>query len=561
MIPHFTVEPCWIATLPNEILFQIIACFEKDWDRDSILNLSRSCKRFNALVNERLYSSISLSVKEEKWDAVVRVLPKFGHYTKEIYLEAPMWDSELMKRVVFNNLRAIGDYCPRLERLDLNYPARLNLNATPADLPPKLETETDEMRAASPSATATSPSVTVTSPAVSPTVITSPQTLDQMHVDASSQTEDGELFGGEDDEDDNDEENESEMDEDEETMEEPPPPPIPSIHPTQQQRINQEKRLCAELDYIIANCKHLKNFSMQWTGPQALERFYFKIRRLQAIRLWDRNIRDEHLIKLGRECPYLERVYIDAQDCFAVRSDGLIGFLKTLKTREHSRLKRFGISAPQDLLARVPGHGQGMMDEDEGDLSDDEEVMDDVENNEQGQSQGTQSTPTAPPSLSLDFVSTPMYKFLDTLSSRHPRLERLALIECEITDQVMMAFSAFENLQSLDLQRPHRGLTSLGIDYLVHSFKGKRLRSLDLSRHLHINEGDVQRLTGDEGIGTLRYIRVAGCPHLRDKYLVDEWVHPDDFVCDEGTWRPRAGEGRCLLEIGNGWKESWSDVF
>jgi len=41
---------------------------------------------------------------------------------------------------------------------------------------------------------------------------------------------------------------------------------------------------------------------------------------------------------------------------------------------------------------------------------------------------------------------------------------------------------------------------------------------------------------------------------------VDEWVHPDDLILDDGTWRPRDDRGRSLLEIGDGWKEQWNEL-
>lgn len=463
------------------------------------------------------------------------MLPKYGHFTKEIYLEAPSWDSGLMKRVVFSNLRAIGDFCPNLERLDLNYPARLSLTATPEDLPPKLGEE--NVQAAAPSSATALQNNGPQAIQVDPPV----------NADAAAdENDENDEDGSDNDEDDDDDEN------------------IPPGQQAAEERLKQEKRMCAELDYIIANCSHLKNFSMQWTGPQALTRFYQKIKNLQAIRLWDRNITDSHLLALGKECRNLERFYIDAQDCFLVNAEGLIGFLKALHGKDKSRLKRFGIQAPQNLGMRLVPNLMGM-DVDEDDDDDDgasDMSQDEDEGNENAQADGNDATPStpAPPQVSVDLAGSPMYQFLDALSSKHPALERLALIQCQIVDGIVIAFSAFENLQSLDIQKPVTGgLTSTGIDSLVRCFKDKRLRSLDLSRHDKLTEDDMDTLTGPEGIKSIRYVRVAGCRHLKDKYLVDEWVHPDDFVCEDGTWRPRAGEGKSLLEIGDGWKEPWSD--
>lgn len=462
-----------------------------------------------------------------------------------------------MKRVVFNNLRAIGDFCPNLERLDLNYPTRLNLSATEADLPPKLGEEDTPSAEVKAEPMQIEPTSQQEGQPVQQAEINDGE--QQMNVDAANQTDGAIAMDITNDAHDNDGDNSDES-EDEEVA---PPAPIPG-QAENEARIQQEKRICAEIDYIIKRCSHLKNFSMQWTGPQALERFYQKIEKLQAIRLWDRHVRDTHLITLGKKCRDLERFYIDAQDAYSITAEGLMGFLKALHVREKSKLKRVGIHAPAGLGLRfLPVGNEMLMDDDDDDDDMDEELIqvegDDID---EADEDGDDTAPTQPPppQIVVDLENSPMYKFLNILSSRHLKLERLALIECQIVDAIVPAFSTFENLQSLDIQRPTSGgLTSTGIDSLVKAFKGKSLRSLDLSRHPKLTEDDVETLTGPEGIKSIRYVRVAYCPNLKDKYLVDEWVHPDDFVMDEGNWRPRVGEGRCLLEIGDGWKEPWSE--
>ena len=103
-------------------MLNIIESFSEPWDKDTISSFGLTCKLFYEIVNVKFYRFITVSCDENAWAKVVRMLPKFGHLTKEIYLEAPEWGNHQMRRVVYQNLRAIGDYCPNLERLDLHYP-------------------------------------------------------------------------------------------------------------------------------------------------------------------------------------------------------------------------------------------------------------------------------------------------------------------------------------------------------------------------------------------------------------------------------------------------------
>src|SRR5579859_3205604 len=103
-----TPRPCYIQQLPTELLLRIIESIPLHWERGTLLNFGLTCKFFYQLVNVNLYTSIAISCKEEKWDKVVKMLPKHGHLTREIYLEAPLYDDSLLRRVVFDNLRAMG---------------------------------------------------------------------------------------------------------------------------------------------------------------------------------------------------------------------------------------------------------------------------------------------------------------------------------------------------------------------------------------------------------------------------------------------------------------------
>jgi len=546
-----------------------------------------------------LYRSIALSCREEKWDKVVQMLPKHGHLTRDIYLEAPQYDDHLLKRVVFENLRAIGDFCPNLERLDLNYPMRVDLSATEADLPPKIivEEQTQE------------------------TEQQAPETVVDIVPEETAQ-EDHEMGGAQEDDihpEHNGNQDEDNISDDSDENEEPNPhdggddeinAPSPELVVDQEdlefeagQRAHlaardaekaMQRRCCAEIDYIIKSCPHLNTFSLQWTGESALHRFHHQIPKLKALRLWDRNINDKTLITTGTKCRDLERFYFDGEDVYEVSLNGLIGMLNALHTKRKSKLKRLGLffarpfrsiretqSGPEvDINGFNGGFGGDDEAEDENDDPGEEEQMEEVE--EMGEVEEVEEVeemeemngiaqaaspivvpiPDAP---RYDIQRSPLYKYLDVLSSKHPSLERLALIGCMITDDIIPMLGRIERLESLDLhspviQRPHfKGLSSVGITCLVQVFRGRRLSSLDLSGHLEISEDDMAILTGENGLKSLRYVRVVGCPKLADKYLCDEWVHPDDLVAEGGIWTARDGSGREALQIGDGWKEQWGE--
>ena len=486
------------------------------------------------------------------------MLPKHGHLTREIYLEAPVYDDGLLKKVVFKNLRAIGDFCPNLERLDLNYPMRLDLTATEADLPPKLtvlpdhsiEQQSNSMEVDTGSTVVESRDENVSdgqgnndTPAV---------------INAADQNEDTDT-----DHDDNGVNGNIDQ----------PDPQSPVDEADNQDQRAVERRICAEIDHIIKNCPLLNTFSMQWTGQPALNRFYHKIPKLKGLRLWDRNINDQTLIATGKHCRDLERFYLDGQDAYNISLDGLIGMLNALRTKKASKLKRLGVFHVN--IFRFAGDPDETMSDDDdeddneavdgGDDDDDDgiandEVMDDAE---------AEVMDAAPPVVNvqagIDIRQSPLYKYLDVLSVKHPGLERLALIGCVITDDIIPILGKFENLQSLDLHQPVigssrlQGISAVGLRHLVEAFRQRRLASLDLSGHPQMSEDNMDILTGPTGLKSLRYVRVAYCPNLRNKYLCDEWVHPDDLVMDGGSWRPREGAGKGSLEIGDGWKEQWAD--
>jgi hypothetical protein len=527
------------------------------------------------------------------------MLPKHGHLTREIYLEAPLYDDTFLKRVVFDNLRAIGDFCPNLERLDLNYPMRLDLTATEADLPPKLieaQTEETEQQAES-----------MAVDAESDATVQEDQEMGDGHDNDNlidlNDTSDHE--GDESDDEDGDADNQPNADDggdinDDQVV------PQQEVDPGalqfaaaqavqqaaraaayQEQRALQ-RRVCAEIDYIIKSCPLLNTFSLQWTGEPALHRFYHKIPKLKALRLWDRNVTDETLIATGTSCRDLERFYLDGQGAFQISLNGLIGMLNALHTKKKSKLKRFGIFHGNPFRFTGDPLAAGMMDNfddnDEFDEDDDDEGNDDMDGDEPMDEMDEMdemndaddvvigapppvvvNAPPAPAAPRYNVQQSPLYKFLDVLSVKHPFLERLALIGCIITDDIIPMLGRFEHLQSLDIHQPlvqnpnFRGLSSIGITQLVEAFQGRRLSSLDLSGHRRVSEDDLDILTGPNGLKSLRYIRVLYCPNLKDKYLCDEWVHPDDLVTDGGSWRPRDGAGKGALEIGDGWKEQWGE--
>jgi hypothetical protein len=151
-----------------------------------------------------------------------------------------------------------------------------------------------------------------------------------------------------------------------------------------------------------------------------------------------------------------------------------------------------------------------------------------------------------------------MFKFLDVLSEKHPFLERLCLSHCQITDNIVSKFGTLTRLKSLDVSHPQpgTGLSAVGISELVSVFKGKSLSALDLSAHLEMSDDDIQILTGAEGLKSLRYIKLRGCPKLTANYIMQEWVHTEDLIIEDGAW---SAAGKSSLEIGEGWKENWSD--
>jgi hypothetical protein len=284
-----------------------------------------------------------------------------------------------------------------------------------------------------------------------------------------------------------------------------------------------------------------------------LDRFYNKISKLKALRIWDRFVTDANLIATGQHCRNLERFYLDGQDARMITLTGLIGMLNALHTKYDSKLKRIGLYRPAAFHVNVGGHPE-MMDDEDDDMEDIEDMDDD------GDGVGNAAPALPAPPRHIDLENLPIYKFLDVLCLKHPYLERLSLIGCVITDDIVPVFGRFANLQSLDLHEPiGQGLSGVGIARLVQAFQGKNLSSLDLANHLELSEDDMNVLTGQNGLKTLRYIRVVKCPKLADKYLVDEWVHPSDFVMEDGTWTPRASAGRNLLEIGQGWQENWME--
>ena len=538
------------------------------------------------------------------------MLPKHGHLTREIYLEA--WDNR--QRMPYENLRAIGDYCPNLERLDLNYPLRLDLTATEEDLPPKLDIEAeqaaedveppgviedqlapqgghdvempdamqiDEQQDGPADGQAMAQ---VIGPAdgqlnVGQAVIA--QTDDQGNIQADVQAgvqavgQTGDQADGQAD-DDSDGDDDDDADPDAAAAAAAAAAAHAARVASIQAQIAAQKRACAEIDYIIKSCSMLQCFSIQWTGPPALKRFYQKIPKLNALRIWD-SISDEDLIATGKKCRDLQRFYLDGQQRHAITLNGMIRFLNALHHKDESKLKRLGLYYPSALM--VNPHGLHAMDMDDDD--DDDGIMDNMDDgdedmdNDNGADNGglgiDDNGPAnnfnigigighLPPPMPEPEQRSPLREFLEVLSVKHPFLERLCLVGCEIKDELIDTLGRFDHLQSLDISKPaNDGLSAVGISDLVSVFRGKSLTSLDLSHHRQMSEDDMHILTGAEGLKTLRYIKVQDCPNLKDKYMMDEWVHPDDFVMEDGTWRPREGAGKSLLEIGDGFKEQWNE--
>lgn len=444
----------------------------------------------------------------EKWDKFVKGLPTYGHHTREIYLEAVDQGHGAFNRLTYQQLRAIGDFCPLLERLYLHYPLRLGLNGTEADLPPKIELE-----------------------------VPVPEEAE----DDTEMTIDDQQEG---------------QAEDEQTVQDDSISPVqspvfassPAAQLSLEDKLQEEKRSAAELDHIIKNCPNLQNFSIQWTGQKALRRYYQKIPKLKAIRLWDQSLRDQDIISLGKHCRNLERFYFDGQDTEYVTEAGLIGLLNAIHKRQNSRLKRIGVYHPRIFRGDLPYAAMG----------DDEEFVDDEETDVNMVDEDNEQN--APHVMQIDIHQTPLYKFIDVLSIKHPYLERLALIGCATSDSIVRVLGQLSNLQSLDVSRPSdQGLSAVGIAELVRLFKGKILTSLNLSGHSSLTRDDIELLTGNEGLKSLRFVRFAMCRHLADLYLHSEWIHQDDLVADGTTFKARDSVGISSLWIGEGWKEGWDD--
>jgi hypothetical protein len=224
-----------------------------------------------------------------------------------------------------------------------------------------------------------------------------------------------------------------------------------------------------------------------------------------------------------------------------------------------------GIYTPQMTWHLLPPQHNPQDDED--DFDEDDEVLDegDMDEDDDGaiDADGNPVAPAAvevqiPPVPQVDIRTVPIGRFLDTLSTKHPFLERLSLHRMHIADELMPLFGSFLNLTALDLSFPrNRGLSAVGIHELVSAFRDKSLSALDVSGHKQISDDDINTITGQEGISSMRFVRMTACPLLEGKYLVDEWVHPDDLICEDATWRPKNGKGLNMLEIGDGWKEQW----
>jgi hypothetical protein len=559
-ILHVPVEKPWIMeSLPTEIWLSILSMFDQVCDRTDLLHLGQTTKFFNKIVNIYLYRNVPIS-GQLKWNSFVKSLPKYGHLVREIYIEDD--DFTFTARRFYKNLRAIGDFCPLLQRLYLQWQLRLDMGATAADLPPKLQEVGDEENH-------------------QPMQIEDVAQEEEDHSDDDEGdgegddegyvdgTEDGEVVGG--------------------PASGPAAPTAEQLadaaataatqtHATYQtvfhmQRANftsDSRSATAEIDHIIAKCPDLEYFSTQWTGKPALERFYQKIPKLKALRLWDRTLTDEVLIAVGKSCRTLERIYFDGQDNLDVTGDGLIGLVSKLQSGERSRLKKLGVYYARGFYTGVPRVANDPAAQEQGpygfgvDGVDDEVDDDDLESEDEDEDElaeemlidgGYQHAAQL-----IDVRDTPLYKFINVLSKNHPNLQRLALIGCATADNIIGVLGQLHNLESLDLSHPtnDHSLTTVGIYDLVSGFRDGKLSSLDLSNHQELTGEDIASLTGPEGIKSLRYIRFSRCPHMKGVYLRDEWVHPDDMVTDsKGSWRPREDVGVSSLWIGDGWKEGW----
>jgi hypothetical protein len=593
-----------------------VECFTQDWDRSDIFSFGLTCKLFYQVVNVYLYRSIGISCDPEAWNKVAHLLPKHGHLTREIYLEAHQMT---MNRNCFENLRAIGDFCPNLERLDLNFPLRLDLSATEADLPPMIvlqpegleeKAANDDVEMADVDQSDEVEGQLVVEADAPPTDIANDgqavtQNNDGIGAAANGGGADGNAVGhgpgdgpipadgdgdgmnDDDDESDDDDEDDDVSDDDGSNIIHDGNGADPNDAATAQAAAvfeanrqahlagkQAESRICAELDHILQRCARLDHFSMQWTGKAALERFYYKIPNLKALRIWD-DIDEATLVNVAKHCPNLERFYLDASDSFRFTVDGMIKFLGALNSKEKSRLKRIGVYAPRFWWHRIPAHQQDdVFDEDDDNLDGDMNEMEEMDEEEDGQQLDADVNPAAaaahvaganaqhqaqPQPVNVHIL--PIGRYIETLSNKHPFLERLCLHRIPIMDEVIPLLGNFHHLIGLDLSHPpNEGLSAVGIAELVVAFRGKYLAALDLSGHNQISDDDIERLTCSEGISTLRYVKVLGCPLLAGKFLVDEWVHPDDLILEEGTWRPKDGRGRNMLLVGDGWKEQWNEM-
>jgi hypothetical protein len=567
-ILHVPIEKPWIMeSLPTEIWLSIISMFDQVCDRTDLLHLGQTTKFFNKIVNIYLYRNVPIS-GQERWNSFVQALPKYGHLVREIYIEDD--DFTFTARRFYKNLRAIGDFCPLLQRLYLQWQLRLDMAATAADLPPKLHAvdnvENDEL----------------------------------MQIEGDAQEEEYEEY------EEDDGEGDDEGTEDGQIVDGPSSgqaaPTAEQLaaaaaaataaqqqaaqqaqaHAAYQAALNAQsaqraqfasdsKAATAEIDHIIAKCPALEYFSTQWTGKPALERFYQKIPNLKALRLWDETLTDEVLIAVGKSCRTLERFYFDGQDNYRVTGDGIVGLVSKLQSGEKSRLKKLGVYFAKGFYTGVPPVANGPAapaqgpagddDVDDDDPEDEDDEFDDDDDDEMGGQMlidGGNQHPAA--ALITDVRETPLYKFINVLSKNHPNLQRLALIGCATADNIVGVLGQLHNLESLDLSQPTNddGLSTVGIYDLVSGFRAGKLLSLNLSYHIQLTGEDIALLTGPEGIKSLRYVRFSECPHLKGAYLHDEWVHSDDMVMDsKGSWRPREDVGVSSLWIGDGWKEGW----
>lgn len=541
----------------------------------------------------------SIAVNAAKWNKLVYNLPKYGIHTREIYLEAIT-----RQLAVFENLRAIGDFCPNLVRLDLAFPIRVSLAATEADLPPKIGIETTApVEEKAPSVMPVDEDVEMPdAEEMAPDGATAGDTNVQMDEQTDAQiipvaaqegvdggvnaqvvpaiAQDGadgddggdggnDANGGDGGGDDSDDDGDNHNADDD--------PIFVQANDAVATEYQAQKTLTAQMDFIIKNCPMLQNFSMQWTGHQALERFHQKIPNLKGIRLWDR-VNDKHLIEIAKACRDLERIYIE--DIYhGVTLAGLIGLLTGLRTKGKSKLRRFGLKQPVGLVSpEIPNMNMDMDDDDDDDDfdgdGDGDGGGDDDGDGGDGDGDGADGdgdgdgdglampaffAPLPPPQpVVVDPPQSPILKFLDVLSEKHPFLERLCLSQCQITDNIVSKFGSLPRLKSLDISYPFRcsGLSAVGITELVSVFRGKSLSALDLSGHVEMTDDDIQILTGADGIESLRYIKFKRCPKLTPNYIMEEWVHSDDLVIEDGTW---AAADKNLLEIGEGWKEQWGD--